>query len=360
MKKYSYLVLALALAGFTSCGKKAEKKEASVTQKPAPLAPLEATVITDTVFHDTDDPAIWYNANSPESSLIVGTDKDVEGAIYAFGLDGKTRKMVRGLNRPNNVDIEYGFVLGNDTLDIAVFSERGRNMIRVYSLPALEPIDNGGIPVFEGDSLNRPMGVALYKRPTDNAIFAIVGRKDGPQENYLWQYELKNVAGAVAGEKVREFGAFSGKKEIEAICVDDASGFVYYSDEQFGIRKYYADPEKGAEELALFGQTGFQEDIEGISIYTTGETTGYILVSDQQANKFRVFPREGAEDNANNHPELSAFSAPTLESDGSESISQPLGEKFPKGFFVAMSSDKTFKVFDWRDVEKRITKNDVK
>jgi myo-inositol-hexaphosphate 3-phosphohydrolase len=40
----------------------------------------------------------------------------------------------------------------------------------------------------------------------------------------------------------------------------------------------------------------------------------------------------------------------TLESDGSEVSSTNLGPEFPKGIFVAMSNDKTFHIYDWRDI----------
>ena len=64
------------------------------------------------------------------------------------------------------------------------------------------------------------MGIALYKRPGDGAIFAIVSRKSGPSGSYLWQYRLEVRNGALTAAKVRQFGRFSGAKEIEAIAVD--------------------------------------------------------------------------------------------------------------------------------------------
>ncbi len=67
----------------------------------------------------------------------------------------------------------------------------------------------------------------------------------------------------VSAKLIRKFGRFSGKKEIESIAVDNELGYVYYSDEQFGIRKYYADPEKGDNEVAVFGQGDYKEDNEG-------------------------------------------------------------------------------------------------
>ena len=132
-------------------------------------------------------------------------------------------------------------MLNGVATDIAVTTERLANKIRVYSLPDMKEIDNGGIEVFAGEELNAPMGVSLYKRPSDSAIFAIVGRKKGPSENYLWQYLLEDDGnGNVKGTKVRSFGNYSGFKEIESIAVDDQLGYVYYSDEQFGVRKYHS------------------------------------------------------------------------------------------------------------------------
>ena len=114
-----------------------------------------------------------------------------------------------------------------------------------------------------------------------------MSRKTGPADGYLWQYRVTgDGAGGLRFEKVREFGAFSGGEgEIEAIFVDDALGYVYYSDEWKGIRKYAADPDspEGNRELALFGLGVFQEDREGLSLYALDDKTGYLLASDQQA-----------------------------------------------------------------------------
>lgn len=317
---------------------------------------ISPVVITEQVKHDTDDPAIWINPEDPAKSLVVGTDKDVDGALYVFDLDGKVieEKTVRNVKRPNNVDIEYGLLLNGEPTDIAVTTERYENRLRIFSLPDMQPVDNGGIQVFEGEDLRAPMGIALYKRPDDGAIFAIVGRKDGPKDGrYLWQYLLEDDgAGNVKATKVREFGMYSGVKEIEAIAVDDALGYVYYSDENIGVRKYYADPNHAdaAKELALFGTEGFTEDHEGISIYSVNDGTGYILVSDQQANKFRIFKREGEPDNPHNHVLVKVVDVSTNESDGSDVTNVALNANFPQGMFVAMSDNKTFHFYSWKDI----------
>lgn len=319
-----------------------------------PLKFTEATpkIITDTTLNDTDDPAIWYNAKNPEKSLILGTDKgDSTGGIFVFDLQGKLQQSLCKYNmfRPNNIDVEYGFLHQKKAIDIAVCTERGRNCIRVLSLPDFKFIDNGGITVFEDDSLRDPMGVALYKSK-NNEIFAFVGRKTGPLQGYIYQYKLISTSQGVSAQKIRAFGTYSGKKEIEAIAVDDELGYVYYSDEQVGVRKYYADAEKGNQELALFATTGFMSDHEGISIFTKSNGEGYIIVSDQQANQFQIFSRKGSATNPHEHTVVKIVKTKTDESDGSDIITLPLNSVFTKGIFVAMSANKTFQYYKVEDI----------
>lgn len=317
---------------------------------------IKPVVVTEKVLDDSDDPAIWIDAANPHSSLIIGTDKNNDnGGLYVFDLNGKINreKTVLGLKRMNNADVAYGVKTDTGYTDIVAATERERNSIRIFSLPDMKPLDNGGIEVFAGEAERSPMGIALYKRASDSAVFAIVGRKSGPAEGYLFQYLLKpNGKGQFQAELVRKFGKYSGKKEIESIAVDNEAGYVYYSDEQTGIRKYYADPEKGNEELALFGQGEYKEDNEGISIYKLPDGTGYILVSDQAANRFNIYPREGSNGNAHQHTLITSIPVSTNQSDGSDvtAVSLP---GFKDGLFVAMSTDGTFQLYSWADIEKK-------
>ena len=318
---------------------------------------LKPVIVTQETGYDTDDPAIWINKADTLKSLVIGTDKNSEGGLYAFDLEGKIVNKVLGLKRPNNVDIAYGFKLNGQLVDIAVLTERETNSIRVFRLPDLTPLDNGGIPVFLGEKERAPMGIALYTRPEDAATFAIVGRKNGPADGYLWQYRLVDEGGVVKCRLVRKFGAYSGKKEIESIAVDNQLGYVYYSDETVGVRKYVADPSKwNNNELALFAKEGFTSDHEGISIYPSTDTTGYILVSNQQNNSFMVYRREGENGHANEHVLIAEVPVSTLESDGSDVTAVPLGSKFLKGLFVAMSNGKVFHYYSWEDIAGKIEK----
>lgn len=325
----------------------------AIAAEPGPVMPR---VVTEPVRYDTDDPAIWINAEDPASSLVVGTDKDADGALYVFGLDGRIvqDKVVRGLLRPNNVDIAQDVQFGGARMDLAVVAERYAQRLRVYRLPGMEPVDGGGIPVFGNERAREVMGIALYTRQSDGALFAIVSRSEAfaPTEGYLHQYRLyDDGTGTLRGTFVRAFGTWSGLNEIEAIAVDNELGYVYYSDEGYGIRKYHADPlaEDADEQLAEFGQDDFAEDHEGLSIYKRADGTGYLFASDQQANRFNIYAREGTPGAPHTHARLASVALATDESDGSDLSVQSL-PGFPGGLFVAMSADRTFQFYALEDL----------
>lgn len=321
---------------------------------------LRPTVVTERVATDPDDPAIWVNPRNPDRSLILGTDKAAapHGAVFVFDLNGKIRSKVENLDRPNNIDVGFGRLLRLDKLDIAVVTERGQRRLRLYRIAsdsgALSEI--GQVKVFEGESGERaaPMGIGLYQRSRDGAVFAIVSRKTGPEDGYLWQYRLVDDGkGGVQGQLVRKFGKYSGTKEIEAVLVDSQLGYVYYADERFGIRKYYADPDhpQAARELAVFGRDGFEGDREGLALYARDDGTGYIICTDQKPRNsaYRIYRREGTRADPNDHSEtIKVVYGGADSTDGIEATSTALGANFPAGVLVAMNSrPRNFLIFDW-------------
>ena len=73
---------------------------------------VKPRVVTVPVKHDSDDPAIWVDRKNPANSLVLGTDKDADGALYVFGLDGKPRtdrySASRGITGTDHVDGDDG------------------------------------------------------------------------------------------------------------------------------------------------------------------------------------------------------------------------------------------------------------
>lgn len=310
------------------------------------LPVIEPTLRSEMTPHDTDDPAIWVNRSNPVNSIVFGTDKDeLNGGVYAFDLNGKIikDKSLTNLSYPNNVDVSYGFKLNDSTeIDVIGFTEREKHQIRLFSVPDMKMLDNGGFKVFEDEtdlSQKRPMGIAFYKDIAKQLTYAIVSRKEGSTTNYLYQYLIESDSTGVHSKLVRKFGAFSGMKEIEAIAVDQELGYVYYSDEDHCIRKYYANPDKGNEEISCFGGEYFDRDIEGIAIAKYSNNSGYLIVSNQQNHTFSVFDRK-----TNNY--LKEVNLGTVETDGCDATSISLGDKFPEGLFVSMTDSKEFLFHD--------------
>lgn len=340
---------------------------AVVAQLPM-LAPARQTA---PVPNDPDDPAIWIHPTDASKSLVFGTDKmPGTGGLYVFGVDGRQRQAITPLDRPNNVDVGYGFNLGDAKVDIAVVTERLKHRLRLFGITPhtgeIRDLAPNGVPVLGGQTgeAAEPMGVAIYERPRDGAIFAIVAPKTGDTTNYLWQYRLEYKNGAVVGHLVRRFGTFSriGPEpgsigEIEAVVVDDALGYVYYADERYGIHKWHADPDHpdASKELAVLGRSGYQGDREGLAIYQTPDGGGYLVSSDQMpgATRLILYPRRGPADRPHDQPIVATIPTRADSTDGLEVTSRPL-PGFAGGILVMMnSSPRNFLVYDWLEVSKR-------
>ncbi|MCW5942472.1 MAG: phytase [Fimbriimonadaceae bacterium] len=355
---FAALILSFVVSGCAKApgGPSAAGAAQEAARTPEPVHVL-SHLATESVDGDADDPAIWVHPTDPTKSLILGTDKGRD-ALFAFDLQGKRVQRIGGIQRPNNVDVETDFDLGGKPTDLAVVTERGAKRLRVFAIdPATRNLSDvsGATAVFEGEPGERaaPMGIALYRRPTDGAVFAIVSRKEGPKEGYLWQYRfVANASGKVDLEKVRAFGLFSGSGEIESVVVDDELGYVYCSDEAVGVRKYHADPDKGSEELALFATYPFAGDREGIGLYLLPEGKGYVVVTEQLDGdtRYHVFRREG-DVTPHVHAPVKILAGGADGTDGIEVSSAALGPTFPAGMLVAMNSGKkNFLVFDWKNL----------
>lgn len=378
----------VAMLQLAACGRDLQAPVATATaadsggMAPATGPVLKPAAETQPVPHDADDPAIWVHPTDPARSLILGTDKFAgEGGLHVFGLDGVRRQTIAPLDRPNNVDIEYGVTLGGAKTDIAVLTERKKHRLRIFAIPAdggaLVDLAPEGLPVLDGQTgeAGEPMGVSLYKRPADGVTFAIVAPKTGGTSDYLWQYRLEEKApggqrqsgrgqmGQIAATLVRRFGNFSRRGavageigEIEAVVADDELGYVYYSDERFGIRKWHADPDHAdaARELAVFGKEGYAGDREGLAIFTSaGDGRGGFLVSSDQvegATRVFLYPREGANGNPHDHPVIAVRETSSDETDGLDVTSRAL-PGYPHGLLVMMNSTgKNFSIYRWEDL----------
>ena len=324
---------------------------------------IRETIATQPVNTDPDDPAIWIHPKQPELSLLFGTDKAERiGRLYVFDMNGTVLQHIDNADRPNNVDVEYGFQINSTySIDLVVLTERQQKRLRIFQVKMMtrrvEELIGGRTSVFTDSTGDEaaPMGIGLYKRMENEKMYAIVSRKSGPSGRYLGQYELVWNGQSIDLELIRYFGDFQGT-EIESIVVDDQLGYVYYSDEEYGIRKYNVDPMTN-----YTGQIGFINttkiwigDSEGLAIYSTSDRNGYLIIVDQIPNGsiFHLYERQG------NNSFVRSIRTRADSTDGIDVTSASLNENFPNGLLIVMNEiDKNFLMYDWRLIENKLVKN---
>ncbi|MCX7799720.1 MAG: phytase [Fimbriimonadales bacterium] len=309
----------------------------------APVHDVAPSLRLEAVADDADDVAIWIHPKRPAQSLLIGNDKTAAptGGLYVYGLDGKVRQKILGIDRPNNVDVEYGLRLQGRPVDIAVATERLQRRLRIFAIdPRTQTLRDvsGKTDVFVGEPGERvaPMGIGLYRRPSDGSIFAFVSPKEGPTEGYLGVYRLVPNGPRVDCVPIGRAGRFSGEGEIEAIVVDDFWGVVHYADEGYALRKIVADPAspRFGQQLGEFGHRFYQGDREGLAIYDLGEGRGFLLSSNQLKGGSEVL----VYDRRSPHALLARLRLGADDTDGLDCTSHPL-PGYPKGLLAVMNSE---------------------
>jgi 3-phytase len=320
------------------------------------LITVTPKVSTTAVKGDADDPAIWIHPNTPAKSVVIGTDKETEGGLYVWDMNGKQIQYVP-LGRPNNVDLRYGMKVGGQLIDIAVTNSRSNpKQIKVYKINS----DDGTLTDITTASgiltpeLADPYGLCLYQRKSDGAMFVIESTQEGATKN-LHQYRLEDDgAGKVKGTYVRAFGNNTIKQYVEGLVADDELGYVYASDETNAVRKYYADRDLNKDDqiVAFATGDGISGDREGLAIYKCADKTGYLLLSNQSGTNVKVYRREGEGGDPHQHTLLTTIKTNGSSStDGLDVTNRPTSSQFSKGFLVTHNSPGSqFKLYAWEDI----------
>ena len=155
--------------------------------KPVPRASTEDAA---------DDPAIWINFSSPDSSRIIGTDK--KGGLGVYDLDGK-EVFYYNTGLMNNVDLRYSFPLASDTIDIMAVSNRTDQSVDLYKINK-----DGSLQVVHKKQLLSLMkeevyGLCMYQSKISGKFYVFVDDKNGAVE----QWELFADGDKVDGKIVR-------------------------------------------------------------------------------------------------------------------------------------------------------------
>lgn len=282
---------------------------------------------------DADDPAIWVHPTDKKLSRVYGTAKNGGLRIYdlqANGIadidvDSRDAAPGRQRSRFNNVDVQYGFNLNGERVDLVVATDRGQDKLKVWKI---NPADGSltditrdlpqalfgtDIPLSEQST---GYGLALYRDKAADKLYAIVTQRNEP---VVAQFEL--IAGAdgkVSSSLVQKWTFPDTHKgqdlrfeddsdprtewgpQFEGLTVDQRTGKVYAGQESVGVwtidlktgvasdaplieTRGSGDPDTATYGPFFNADSPVSRDIEGLTIYYRAGGEGYLLASSQGA-----------------------------------------------------------------------------
>jgi 3-phytase len=300
-----------------------------------------------------DDPAIWIHPDDPALSIFIGTQK--QRGINVYDMSGKLLQS-REDGRINNADVRYGFMLGGEAVDLVTASNRTHRSIGIWKVDPLTrtliAIADGIIPTEMGD----PYGQCMYKSAKTGEYYVYINDTDG----LVKQWQLVDAGnGKVGANPVREFSVGS---QTEGCTADDETGDLYIGEENVALWKYSAEPDGGDARTMVdsIEEGNLTDDVEGVSIYYGPNGTGYLIASNQGADNYAVYERQG-DNKFLGHFHIVADEATGIdgasETDGLDVTSANLGPAFPNGALIVQDGRnispverQNFKIVPWERV----------
>lgn len=309
-----------------------------------------------------DDPAIYFNSQQPEKSLILGTNK--ARGVNVYNLDGK-ELFHAPVGKVNNIDIRQDVSAGGRSIAVVGGSNKSAN-INLWQLdPATGTLTDILAQPIATKVEKQTYGFCLYHRKAANELYGFVTDKSGAVEQ--WRLTADD-SGKFTGEFVRKLRVSS---KTEGCVVDDASGRLFIAEEDVGIWLFSAEP--GTEDKGqLIAKTGYgasdgawlTDDIEGLALYqpnadSADSAGGFLVASSQGNDTFALF------DLVPPYAYRGAFQVKDStgrivgDTDGIAINSASFGAKYPKGLMVIQDGTnpgsgllphQNFRLVSWQDI----------
>jgi len=168
----------------------------------------------------------------------------------------------------------------------------------------------------------------------------------------------------VTGEPVRDIPVGS---QAEGCVADDVHAALYVAEEDVGLWKYSAEPDGGTDRTSLdtTDDAGrLTDDVEGVALFDAGDGNGYIVASNQGANNYAIYRREGNNDFVGFFHIVANVAAGidgASETDGLDVSSANFGGVLSDGLLVvqdgrniAPEQRQNFKYVAWRDIAEAL------
>ena len=325
-------------------------------QPPVLVMPDFETQPTPNAGDSADDPAIWIHPTHPEQGTIIGTDK--MGGIAVYDLDGSQIQYL-SLGTINNIDVRYDFPLNHQPTDIVAATKSDTDTLVIFRVnpETRELVDVAAriIPT----NIAPLKGLCMYRsRATDNYYVFVTTYERGDVQQWLL---FDNGSGQIDAELVRSFTLGSN---VEGCVADDALGHVYLAEEEVGIWKLGAEPSAGENRELVDTTNGsgyLAPEVEGLALYMTSETDGYLIASSQGNDQFNVYGRALNDYLGSFQVAHGEAADEVTHTDGISVTSAPMGSRFPAGLFIAQDhlntdpdANQNFKVVSWNDIAQSL------
>jgi 3-phytase len=332
LKSYSYLLIFIGLALILiSCN---TQSKVYVQPPDVSTIPPTLTLLAEGAI-DQDDMCIWIHPTNGSLSTIITADKRAQ-KIFVYDLEGNNIQTI-STPKPSNIDIRYGFPLGNEKIDIVAYLQRKQgDRVVVFKVDPLTRklirIDDNSIVSGEGNG-----GTLYHSHITGKFYFIKTTENKG--EGGIEQFELfSNGSGQISGKKVRQWDLVG----CEGAVADDEAGVLFIAQEAKGIWKVGAEPSDPTPgeliiriPLIRIHPNNLVPDVEGLTIYKLSQKEGYLIASNQERNNFRIYER------GKSHNYIGTFTVnQALHTDGIDIVNVDLGPLFPKGLFACHTDQK--------------------
>lgn len=276
----------------------------------------------DGVSNEEDSAAVW-RASNPADSLLFITHKN-DNSVTGWSLQtGKQLYVLTGFSNPNGVAVDQaeGALYVTDRQNYAIKKFKIASVVAGSTSPDL---------VF-GNNFTKskePMGVTVYDK---NGVRYIYATYIGSSTKYVRAFTTEGVL-------YRDWTITNAT--LESIKADNENGLIYVSDESSNLVKVYTDSGVFVRD---FGGGVFFDDPEGIDVYEC-DSDGYIIVSDQKINEFKIFDRKS-------YAYLAKFSVKdVVDTDGITLVQSTL-PNYPNGGFFAQSRDRFVEGVRWEKIK---------
>ncbi|MCL1076869.1 phytase [Parashewanella spongiae] len=294
-----------------------------------------------------DDPAIWLHPDSPEKSLILGTNK--RWGLVVFNMNGKQIQSIP-TGRINNIDIRQNLPINGTNKSIAVASLRDGDKLAFYEIS-----DNGMVTeIAQLDTeLKDIYGTCLYQDKRSLYVFA--NEKSGRTIQYRVNWNAQKP-------KLKQVRQLMIPSQVEGCVANDDTHQLFIGEEDKGIWLFNAiDTATSAGELIIKAGDALVADVEGLALYRDDNET-LLIASSQGNDSYMVYdtkPPFSVRGNFRIGANIDKDIDGSSETDGLAVTSSPVGDgAWGKGMIVVQDgrnrmpdSYQSFKWLPWAKIK---------